>query len=272
MNQVVEVKSKNTRPLSPADGKRHWVDAFVAIDHLRRDNEDTEQVFRIIRALQGNSSTEQFDKFVANDFGKKVIDERRDLVDLLSKRDWLRTLPEGSLGRVYLDFMEKEGLSAEGLREASEDGGFVADESEQLDERHQVFSDWNRDMHDLFHVVTGYGRDPLAELCLLGVTYHQTKSLGVGFIASLGSFELQRELPGTPALKAVYEGFKIGKKCEWLVVQDWEKLLPMQIEDVREQLGLRPPKTYYKVLDLVQAKQIQHPRYPLQEQPALVAA
>ena len=45
-------------------------------------------------------------------------------------------------------------------------------------------------MHDLWHVVTGYGRDELGEACLLAFTYAQNKNRGVGFIAFVGCFKL----------------------------------------------------------------------------------
>ena len=36
-----------------------------------------------------------------------------------------------------------------------------------------------RDAHDLWHVSTGYGRDPLGELCLLAVTWRQLGNPGI---------------------------------------------------------------------------------------------
>lgn len=256
-NTAVEqaLQTINARPKK----RRNWLKAFKHIDLLRRDNDDTEQVFKIIEALQGNANEEQFRRFLATDIGQKVINEKRSALDFLTKRDWLQSLPEGTLGKIYIDFMIREGLTAEGLRDVSYEGGFAVDKEQTEEER--VFSEWNRDIHDLFHIITGYGRDPLGELSVLAVTYQQTKSLGVGFIAFMGSFEYQRVLKGTPVVKAILQGFKIGKECEDLVAQDWEHLLTLPIEDVRAQLGLRTPTHYNKVIETAKQKRFESPRY-----------
>ncbi len=51
-----------------------------------------------------------------------------------------------------------------------------------------------RDMHDLWHVVTGYGRDSFGEACLLAFSYAQTRNRGIAFIAFFGTREIAREL------------------------------------------------------------------------------
>ena len=40
----------------------------------------------------------------------------------------------------------------------------------------KLFAAGQRDMHDLRHVVTGYGRDELGEACLLAFNYAQNKN------------------------------------------------------------------------------------------------
>jgi len=115
-------------------------------------------------------------------FGRRVLAERRSLIDVLCDRERLRSLPEGSLGRVYLEFMEREGLSADGLAAAAEQGY----QRRSSDPEVRTYGDWARDSHDLWHVLTGYGRDPLGELCLLGVLYSQIRNPGTAFIALLG--------------------------------------------------------------------------------------
>ena len=71
-------------------------------------------------------------------------------------------MPSGSLGRAYFDFVSEENLSAEGLVEASK----IRVTPPPADDV-TWFRERNREMHDLLHVVTGYGRDPLGEACLV---------------------------------------------------------------------------------------------------------
>src|SRR3546814_7467286 len=51
--------------------------------------------------------------------GRRRLAERPYLPALLDDHDALRRLPEGSVGRVYVDFMEREGLTAQGLVDES---------------------------------------------------------------------------------------------------------------------------------------------------------
>ncbi len=254
---------ENTAPAiaqKPKKQYRNWFKAFAAIDRLRKDNDDTEQVFQIIEALKGNAVDTQYNEFIATPIGKRVIEEKLCAIDFLSKREELRQYPEGTLGRIYIDFMDFEGITAEGLRDVSYEGGFATDGAEETEEQ-RVFSEWNRDIHDLFHIICGYGRDPLGELSVLAVTYRQTKSLGVGFIALMGSFEYQKILRPAPVVKAILQGFKIGKECENLVAQDWEALLKLPLEEVRAKLNLRTPTYYNKVLESAIERGVDHPRY-----------
>ena len=165
-----------------------WGQAFRALWALSRDLDDTTHVFRIVDALRGNSDAENVARMRESLVGRQILDERRDMLDVLADRERLRTLPEGSLGRVYLEFMEREGLSAEGLAEASESGHSPGSDSDE-----RIFGNWARDSHDLWHVLTGYGRDPLGELCLLGVLYSQIGNLGTAFIALLGLVQIPFE-------------------------------------------------------------------------------
>jgi len=54
-------------------------------------------------------------------------------------------------------------------------------------------------------VLTGYGRDPLGELCLLGVLYSQIRNAGTAFIALLGLLQVPFEYPGAPSIRAVMQ-------------------------------------------------------------------
>jgi ubiquinone biosynthesis protein COQ4 len=222
-----------------------WLEAFRALYDLMKDNDDTTHVFRIVGALRGNSDLRLVARMRESEIGRRILDERRSMLDVLSNREKLRALPEGSLGRVYLAFMEREGLTAEGLAQAADDG---YGESRRTDPDVVTVSDWARDSHDLWHVLTGYGRDPLGELCLLGVLYSQVRTLGTGFIALLGLLRVPYEYPGAPCIRAVLQGFRIGRNAQWMLAQDWEALLAKPFEQVREELGLEDPTFYRRAL------------------------
>ena len=224
-----------------------WGEAFRALWDLMKDNDDTTHVFRIVGALRGNSDLRLVARMRESEIGRRILEERRSMQGVLADREKLRALPEGSLGRVYLTFMEREGLTAEGLAQAADDG---YGGSRRTDPDVVTVSDWARDSHDLWHVLTGYGRDPLGELCLLGVLYSQVRTLGTGFIALLGLLRVPYEYPGAPCVRAVLQGFRIGRDAEWMLAQDWEALLARPFEQVREELNIERPTWYEQALPL----------------------
>ena len=241
MEAIPKTPTPAPTPETPAKNPVRWGAAFRALLALAQDNDDTTHVFKIVDALRGDSERASLARMKQTPVGRKIIDENRSLLDILANRERLRALPEDSLGRTYLAFMESEGLSADGLAGAS----IEAYAGRRLDPELRTFTTWARDSHDLWHVLTGYGRDPLGELCLLGVLYSQINSTGTGFIALLGLLRVQFEYPGAPSIRAVLQGFWIGRKAESLMAQDWEALLARPFEEVRSELGIERP-TYYE--------------------------
>src|SRR5215510_7362856 len=125
--------------------------AFRALWRLALDNDDTTQVFKIVDALRGRSDPRNVERMRESEIGRAILAERRSLLDVLANRERLRALPEGSLGRVYLAFMEREGLTADGLAAAADEGYRARSSDPDV----VTFGDWARDSHDLWHVLTG---------------------------------------------------------------------------------------------------------------------
>ena len=157
----------------------------------------------------------------------------------LRNKTLLSELPQNSLGQRYLQFINEQGLSADGLVEASEEQADALDADSDL----ALFATRQRDMHDLWHVLTEYGRDELGEACLLGFTYAQNKNRGVGFIALVGCFKLYRR-HGLSAARSIFSAYLDGRRAAWLPQQDWEALLHEPIESVRKKLKISSPVLY----------------------------
>ena len=221
------------------DNKLHPIIAWRALRDLLRDPEDTAKVFVILRALTGKSILRGYNRFAATPTGAQLLAEQRSLLDTLSDREALRAMPEGSLGRAYLQFVEQENLSADGLVDAS------VSETDGYDEGSPIayYSQRIRDMHDLWHVTTDYGRDTLGELCLLGFTYAQTSSPGLALIIAAGTLKHMRIL-GSDVIKAVRYGYQNGKRANWLPAEIWEELLPLPLNTVRQRLNVAAPEVY----------------------------
>ena len=216
--------------------------AMHAIRALMQDPEDTSQVFRVTRAMGGPSQYKGFRRFSASAVGRRVLARRQDLADVLNDRDMLRGLPDGSLGRAYLEFVERENLSADGLTDASVKGGRIINDPDLA-----LYAARTRDMHDLWHVTTGYGRDGLGELSLLAFTYAQLGNIGIAMIIYFGARGGVRESGDNRIWKAIWEGYRNGRSATWWAEEDWEGLLAAPLEEVRKQLKFAPASTYRQV-------------------------
>lgn len=211
--------------------------AWQALQRLRQDPDKTEEVFVIIRALTGKSGERQFTRFQKTETGKKVLAEKRDLLQTLLDRDSLESLPAGSLGKTYAEFTAREQISADGLVEASE-----TVERDRVDEDRRRFYDRLRDCHDLHHVTTGWGRDLMGEVSVLAFGTSQAWHHGIALIVA------QVFWSGGPEAREMIRGaWRRGKEAEWLDAADWERLLPMPLDDVRAELALGAPPVYEPV-------------------------
>jgi ubiquinone biosynthesis protein COQ4 len=211
--------------------------AVRAIVALSKNPDDTSQVFAIIESLSGFAPARMLRGFRDDAHGRRLLAERPSIVPTLANRDALRAMPAGSLGRAYLAFVESEGITADGLVEASKEGhtGVRAVGSDL-----EFIGDRMRDTHDLWHAVTGYKGDLLGEASLLGFILSQTANPGIGLIVLTGLFRIRQ----IDAIGMIAGGIRRGAKARWLPAMDWESLLPLPLETVRSLLDIEPVPAY----------------------------
>lgn len=253
MGSVLAEKRQGTYVVHP-DRKTMRIRPLKAYKHFRNlvaNKEDTAQVFHIIQELSGKSFYKDLQRFIKKPRGEKLIEERAYLPTMLDDHDQLRKLPEGSVGRAYIDFMETEGLTAAGLVE--EYDGFGS----QMDDHDDVmrwYSNRTRDSHDLMHILTGYGRDALGEACVLAVSHGNNRSPGVIFISFMAGREIKKHAPrGAPIMKAVFQGKSMGKTCQHVADQDIPALLAEPLVDARKRMGFSEPTKYQRVHEMCHA-------------------
>ena len=176
---------------SEAEPKRDWPRALKGMAGLARNTEDTTQVFEVIHSLSGSCMQKTYERARALPAGRKLIEHKPSLNEILDDLPRLRAMPEGSLGRMYHAFMTEGEITPDGLigaqdaiRVNDESGGDVDQDPDRFYiERRLV------EMHDLWHVLTGYGRDDTGELANLWFSYGQFGQLGMGFIALMGTLD-----------------------------------------------------------------------------------
>lgn len=236
--------------------RRRPLKAWHHMQKLIADKEDTDQVFQIIEALNGDATRRDFLEFAATEQGARLLKKRAHLPPMLDNHAPLEQLPADSVGRHYLYFMRREGLSAAGL---------VA-ESEKHRVRHLCYDDdllWYmnrlRDTHDLDHVLTGYGRDALGEATLLGFSHSQHGGMGISFISFMGGRQVAKYVPKSARIDDVIkEGRRNGKTAARICDQDIEALLKEPIDQARKRLNIKKPVLYHNALKVIQDAGIEY--------------
>lgn len=240
------------RPLVHPQRKVTGFRPLKAMRHFGKlvaDKEVTEQVFHIIDALKGRKSVRQMADFMATPQSKMLLERGEELPPLLDDHARWADCAPGSLAAHYVAFMQREGLSAAGL--VAESHKYLPPEARH-DDLYEWYVERLRDPHDLFHVLTGYGRDPLGELCLLGFSYEQNHSPGVLFIAWMGARQMAKETGmKAPIMAALAEGRALGRAAHKLAHADLLTMLPDDIEAVRARLNVGKPQAYRACLAML---------------------
>lgn len=232
---------------SHPDRERPRFRPFKALGHFRRlirDKEDTEQVFHIFESLPRKGFVPDARAFLESPRGQALMEKEPFLPAILDDHETLKKLPAGTVGRAYVDFMTREGLSAAGLVEESEKMRIRRGRPRYGDQL-EWYGERLRDTHDLLHILTGYGRDALGEQCVLGFTYGQNRNLGNFFIAYLGGLHLSRTVKAkAPVISAIREGQRNGTAANNLINESIVDLLAEPIDEARKRLNIGQPTQY----------------------------
>lgn len=219
-----------------------WGKALSALRRLLRDKEDTAAVFEIMRALNGRSTARGYHRLLRQPAGGRLAYDRLELSERLNDPAYLAALPDGSVGAGYRDFLRRNGFDPTGLVQVSQVG------SPQIETRHPYawFGRRTRDVHDLWHVLTGYETDGLGEACLVAFSYAQTGGLGWLLIA-IGAGLRAVQMGGWRQARAIIDAYKRGRRAAWLQGEDYERLLVEPIDRARARLGLTSPTAYLAI-------------------------
>ena len=223
---------------------------------ILEDPNDTRHVFTLFESMIGPIEVRHVGYFLESPEGRALFAKQPPVVQALTDRERLRKMPEGSLGRAYLAFVESEGISADGLVEASREGRIT----EHVTSPELAFlREYMRDTHDLWHTLTGYRGDIVGELSLLAFGFAQMGNLGVAFLVLVallvsGGSSLKGRAGEGLADPRIFEnrrvvvgGFLRGLRAAWVPTTDWLSLLEASLDDVRAQLGVGPRPEYEPV-------------------------
>lgn len=222
---------------------RDIIKAFSVLGELSKDSSRTDLVGEFIGLLTGPSADRLFHKVWNDPVGRSILEEKRDLRITLANRSYLSSLPAGSLGRAYYDWTSSRDFTADGL--ADEISNQVG---RTLNNPRSTMGARVVDMHDLWHVLNGWDSDIFGEMHLLGYSYAQLGGwawfiLGLianAILATKGRFE---------GVGYLHNAMRRGRKAALLVAVDWEAMLPLPLEEVRQQLSIAAPDPYRRLQD-----------------------
>lgn len=207
----------------------------------RRAGPGPETVFRLFRPFHGPELDAIYQRVMQDETGRRILKEGKSLQPALLDFQRLRNLPEGTLGREYARFMDDNQIDIVSFSEASL--RHMAREDYANDE---VWTLVNRarDIHELVHVVAGYGTDELGEMCGLAFTLRQDarpRATRLGIRVNAANF---RRRGYRHAESTIQQAFQRGAGVVELVGVDWERLMDKPLEDVRAELRISPPVPY----------------------------
>jgi ubiquinone biosynthesis protein COQ4 len=243
------------RPLVHPDRQISRMRPLKAWGHFRKlvsDKEDTAQVFHITEALKTRRTHDQACAFIASPDGQRFLAEETDIPAMLDDHARWGDCGPDTVAARYIAFMKREGLSAAGLVAESEK--FMPLEQQPQDQIAWYYHRL-RDTHDLFHILTGYGRDALGEASLLGFTYEQNYNRGVWFIAYAAAHQIKKQT-GTraPIYASINEGRRLGRAARKIAHMDVEAVMRMGIGEARAMLGVGRPETYFECLRILETE------------------
>ncbi len=211
------------------------------IARARRMGPEPETVFRLLRPFHGPAFDTIYDRVMADETGRRILREGRSLHPVLLDFDRLRSLPEGTLGHEYGRFMETNQIDIASFATASL--------------RHMARSDYanaeawtlanrKRDIHEIVHVISGYGTDVLGEMCELAFNVREDARPRASGFAIRVNVSIFRRLGYQHGEAAISEAFERGRRVGLMVGADWEAMMDWRLEDVRAHLRISNPPPY----------------------------
>ncbi|WP_240782144.1 ubiquinone biosynthesis protein COQ4 [Qipengyuania sediminis] len=200
--------------------------------------------------MKSRTSQREAERFIRSAEGQRFLAAGTDIPAMLDDHArWAKCGPD-TVAASYIAFMRREGLSAAGLVAESEKW---LPKDKRLADLTQWYYDRLRDTHDLFHVLTGYGRDALGEAALLGFSYEQNHNRGVWFIAYAGAWQIKKQ-SGTraPIMAAIAEGRRLGRAAAKLAHMDVAAVMRMNLSEARAMLRVGEPVVYRECLRILE--------------------
>jgi ubiquinone biosynthesis protein Coq4 len=218
--------------------KRQWRTAFRCARLAVRTKNYGEPVYEAFLAVLTPLAARMYYRFRAHPNGRRLLQDRPDLVAVLRDTDYLSSLPAGTLGHAYHCFMTLNQLHP-GLYDDNEVIRPIIEKNNWNEDYYYLLRRGSA-IHDLFHVIGDYGPDVAGEAANIGFHYGQMEGAHV-FL--LWGCYLSLMYPGASLrrkFRHLRQAIERGRRADLLMAAPWEELLDKPIDEVRELLGVAP--------------------------------
>ncbi|GGE38477.1 hypothetical protein GCM10011367_11120 [Marinicauda pacifica] len=224
--------------------------AWKAFWGLVGDRDDTRFVFDFFQAVNGKTAGPYFRRYLASEFGQKTLADPEYIDTLLLDRRRLEAAGPDSVAAAYLHYLDSEGLHPLGVHDAA-----VASAPElyaRMDRDYPEYSVMRRStsiLHDLYHVLTGYGRDPLGEAVLLVFSGVQSGNRGATWLGHLAGLRIRSEMRSWPVGKMMRNTTRMAREADDLGLTDPASYLHLPLDEARARFNLKPDPVYRHLRD-----------------------
>ena len=207
--------------------------AYKVAKKLLKNPENTIFIFQFLHATNPPSLIWAYNKLLSTDHGGEIAYTSEEVSEYL---DTLADRPENSVGKECHSLFPNQQILLKISRRKSNDKWIEAKHP------YSWMSRRYRDTHDTWHTLTGYKAKIVGEMCLAMFSYTQTKSLGWLLIALIVFIYRGMKLSD---IKLLREAYANGKNANFLLAENYDKLLNEDLNHARVRLNILPPKEYY---------------------------
>lgn len=205
---------------------------------LLDEPDSTRYALEVSYALDGDLAKKRLERFLQHPLGRRLYEQRPCLLARLRDREALARLPEGSFGRAYLEHMDRNGFDPSSLVELRR----REDPVQERDTGEEWFAERSDLMHDLWHVLTGYGADGAGEAALLPFSLAQFGGRSNALLSFGAGLEGWRRLRTRGWPLYLWRAWRRGRRAAPLDVLPYEELLPLPLDAVRRAVGMQAPQ------------------------------
>lgn len=170
------------------------------------------------------------DAMLRNLTGRRILRDRPRITSKSLNLEYLRSLPETSVGRNYVTWLDREGVTPDTRSSVK----FIDDE-----ECAYVMQRY-RESHDFYHALTGLPIFREGEVALKAFEFANTllpmTGLSIGSVATLKKDERERFF-------SIYGPWAVrnGVNAEEVINVYWEEELEKDVDELRMRLGIEQP-------------------------------